>query len=88
VPLQDPPDAAHADSVVRRHGALWHSRTAVGQEISGSVLAQPVNQSPALATRRRGCGTPKVDVDVGSRLDSKRHFLLNVRGSKGVPLGP
>ncbi|MGH7553093.1 MAG: hypothetical protein ACREMQ_08720, partial [Longimicrobiales bacterium] len=59
--------------------------TAVGQEVADELLAQPT-EALAPRSRRRGCGAPVVDLAMGNRLGSMRHFPPNVRIRKTSPL--
>ena len=77
---QDALYAAHADAVTLSLFSLWCTGTAVCQQLADDLLAQSVDISPASASRKRGSGSVVVELDMGGRLGSMRHYYVpNIR---------
>jgi len=76
---QDALDAADADAVPLGQFSLWCTGTAVCQQLADDLLAQPVGEPPASASRKRGSGAVVVERDMGDRLGSMRHYVPNIR---------
>jgi hypothetical protein len=47
--------------------------------LADDLLAQSVDEPPAPASRRRGSGAVVVELDMGDRLGSMRHYVPNIR---------
>ena len=76
---QDALYAAHADAVPLSQFSLWCTGTAVCQQLADDLLAQSVDEPPASAGRKRGSGAVVVELDMGDRLGSMRHYVPNIR---------
>jgi hypothetical protein len=76
---QDALDAADADAVPLSQFSLWCTGTAVGQQLADDLLAESVDEPPASASRKRGSGAVVVELDMGDRLGSMRHYVSNIR---------
>jgi hypothetical protein len=76
---QDALDAAHADAVPLSQFSLWGTGTAVCQQLADDLLAQSVDEPPASASRKRGSGAVVVELDMGDRMGSMRHYVANIR---------
>ena len=75
---QDALYAADADAVPLSQFSLWCTGTAVGQQLADDLLAQSVDEPPASASRERGSGAVVVELDMGDRLGSMRHYVPNI----------
>jgi hypothetical protein len=76
---QDALYAAHADAVPLSQFSLWCTGTAVCQQLADDLLAQSVEEPPASPSRKRGSGSVVVELDMGDRLGSMRHYVPNIR---------
>ena len=76
---QDALYAAHADGVPLSQFSLWCTGTAVCQQLADDLLAQSVEEPPASPSGKRGSGSVVVELDMGDRLGSMRHYVPNIR---------
>ena len=75
---QDALYAAHADAVPLSQFSLRCTGTAVCQQLADDLLTQSVDEPPASASRK-GSGAVVVELDMGDRVGSMRHYVPNIR---------
>ena len=76
---QEALDAADADAVPLSQFSLWCTGAAVCQQLADDLLAQSVDEPPASASRKRGSGAVVVELEMGDRLGSMRHYAPDIR---------